>query len=85
MFAWIEPGVGFLEESTMLSQRAWRHERQRTPIAGGCRVTDRVNFAPRLVPLGPVYRLIFEGIFRLRHRRLHRWFGTIGASRARSA
>ena len=45
----IEPGRGFLERSTMLSQRLWEHERTIEPLAGGgCTVTDRVAWEPRL-------------------------------------
>jgi hypothetical protein len=70
----IEPGHGFLESSTMLSQRRWVHERTLTPVDGGCRVTDRVKFEPRLPGLGRVFLPLFRFFFRHRHRRLARWF-----------
>ena len=39
----VEPGRGFLERSTMLSQRLWEHERTLEPLgANRCRITDRV-------------------------------------------
>jgi len=70
----IEPGRGFLESSTMLSQRRWVHERTLEAVPGGCRVTDRIEFEPRLpVPAGVFLRL-FRFFFRHRHRRLGRFF-----------
>ncbi len=74
-FERIEPGRGFLETSTMLSQRRWIHERTLDPEGTGCRVTDRVRFEPR-VPgvtwlLGPLYHRVFLH----RHRQLRKAFG----------
>jgi ligand-binding SRPBCC domain-containing protein len=71
----VEPGRGFLESSTMFSQRRWIHERTLEPVAGGCRVTDRVAFEPRLALAGPVFRPVFRFFFRWRHRQLRRAFG----------
>lgn len=68
----ITPGVGFREESTMASQRSWVHERVLKDVPGGCRVTDRIAFTPRLPWLAPVYRAVFLRLFRHRHRRLAR-------------
>ena len=70
----VEPGRGFHEDSTMLSQRRWVHERRLDPVPGGCRVTDRISFEPRLGFLGALLRPVFEAIFRHRHRRLARYF-----------
>jgi hypothetical protein len=71
----LEPARGFLERSRMLSQRQWEHERTLEPHGGGCVVTDRVAFAPRLrLPPG-VFRPLFAAVFRHRHRRLRRRFG----------
>ncbi len=72
----IEPGRGFLEDSTMLSQRRWVHERTLAPVDGGCRVTDHIRFEPRLPGLGGVFLPLFRFFFRHRHRRLARYFGT---------
>jgi hypothetical protein len=71
----IEPGRGFLERSTMLSQRLWEHERTIEPESGGCLVTDRVAWEPRLPLPGAVARPLFAAFFRHRHRRLRRRFG----------
>jgi len=72
----IEPGRWFHERSTMLSQRAWEHERVLVAEERGTRLIDRVHFTPRVPGSGILYRPIFEQIFRHRHRRLRRRFGS---------
>lgn len=71
----VEAGHGFLERSPMLSQRRWEHERTLEDAGGGCRVTDRVRFEPRIGPLAPLLLPLFRAVFRHRHRRLRREFG----------
>jgi len=69
----LEPGRGFLERSSMLSQRLWEHERALEPLGEGrCRVTDRVAWEPRLPLPGASLRPLVGAIFRHRHRRLRR-------------
>ncbi len=75
----LEPGRGFHEDSTMLSQRRWVHRRSLEPVAGGTRVTDRIAFEPRLPFLGGLLRPVFRSVFRHRHRRLAARFGRIDA------
>lgn len=78
----IEPGRGFLERSPMLSQRVWEHERRVEPVEGGCIVTDRVRFEPRLPMPGGVLLPLVRAIFHHRHRRLRAHFGgTAGPTR----
>ncbi len=74
----VEPGVRFLERSTMGSMRRWEHERTLTPIADGTRVHDRLTLEPRLpVPgLGALLTTIVSAFFRHRHRRLQKYFST---------
>jgi ligand-binding SRPBCC domain-containing protein len=74
----LEEGRGFLERSSMLSQRSWEHERTLEPNAeGGCLITDRLRWEPRLgLPGGPLRPLI-RALFRHRHRRLRRRFGGV--------
>ena len=71
----LEPGRNFLERSTMLSQRLWEHERTLESVPGGCVITDRVAWEPRLgLPpraLSPVIGFFFGH----RHKRLRRRFG----------
>lgn len=74
-FVEVEPGRRFLERSRLLSQRIWEHERSIDPAPGGCRVADRVRFAPRLPLLAPLHAAVFRMVFRWRHRNLRRAFG----------
>jgi hypothetical protein len=72
----IDLGRGFLERSMMLSQRLWEHERTIEPLpSGGCTLTDRIAWEPRLPLPGRLLRPLFGAFFRHRHRRLHRQFG----------
>ena len=68
------PGHRFLEQSTMLTQSRWEHERTVAAIAGGCRVVDRLAWRGRVAPLGALYRLAVPVLFRHRHARLRRLF-----------
>jgi ligand-binding SRPBCC domain-containing protein len=71
----LEPGRGFLERSQMLSQRVWEHERTLKATVGGCVVTDRLRWQPRLgLPARPL-RPVIRWFFRHRHKRLRRHFG----------
>ena len=74
-FERIEPGRGFREVSTMLSQRRWVHERRIDPVDGGCRVVDRIQFEPRIPGLRWLFLPILRATFRHRHRRLRAAFG----------
>lgn len=71
----LDPDRGFLERSTMLSQRIWEHERTLEPVGGGCLVTDRVAWEPRFGFPGRPLRPLFSSIFKHRHRRLRNHFG----------
>jgi hypothetical protein len=73
----LEPGRGFLERSKMLSQRVWEHERTIEPAEGGCTVTDRLSWQPRLgLPATPL-RPVIRWFFRHRHKRLRHHFGGV--------
>lgn len=71
----LDPGEGFLERSTMLSQRSWEHERTLRAVEGGCEIADRVGWQPRLGLPGAPLRPAIGWFFRHRHRRLRRHFG----------
>lgn len=73
----LEDGRRFLERSPMMSMRLWEHERTVEPVAGGCTVTDRVRFQPRLAAAARPMRRLFNAFFRHRHRRLQRRFGGV--------
>jgi ligand-binding SRPBCC domain-containing protein len=73
------PGSRFLERSTMLSMRAWEHERTVTALGpDSCEVRDRLGYelrAPlRAVGLGRVLVPALRRVFAHRHRRLQRHF-----------
>lgn len=78
-FVAVEPGRRFVERSSLLTQRVWEHERRIEPTPAGCRLTDRVRFAPRVAWLAPVFASVFHAVFRLRHHNLRRAFGTAAA------
>jgi ligand-binding SRPBCC domain-containing protein len=71
----LDRGRGFLEQSTMLTQRRWDHERTIEPRDSACVLTDRIRYEPR-VPLPDfILRPLFAAVFRYRHRRLRRRYG----------
>ena len=74
-FASLEPGRGFLERSCLLSARLWEHERTLEVTPGGCYLTDRVRFVPRVLGTGAALGPIYRAAFRYRHSRLRRRFG----------
>jgi ligand-binding SRPBCC domain-containing protein len=75
----VDPARGFHECSHSLLQRYWEHERTVEPgERGGCVVTDRVDFAPRLHGVGWLLRPVMRAVFRHRHRRLAAAFGRLG-------
>jgi hypothetical protein len=72
----IEPGHGFLERSTMLSQRLWEHERTiEAEEEGGTTISDRLAWEPRLPLPGHLLRPAIATVFRHRHKQLRRHFG----------
>lgn len=77
----LDPGRGFLERSTMLSQRLWEHERTIEPSEGGCEISDRVRWELRLGLPGKPLRPAIAWFFRHRHKRLRRYFGGVELDR----
>jgi ligand-binding SRPBCC domain-containing protein len=76
VLASLDPGRGFHERSTMLSQRVWEHERWIEPDGEGVSIVrDRLTFVPRLGLPGRAVEPIVRAVFRHRHRRLRRRFG----------
>lgn len=79
MLVELDPGKRFLENSTMLAIKDWQHERILTPTkSGGCRVEDKLAFRMRLPLPGSAYitSLVLTQVFRHRHRKLAKRFGT---------
>jgi ligand-binding SRPBCC domain-containing protein len=72
----LDPGRGFSERSALGSARAWHHDRRVEPLrGGGCTVTDRIAFEPRVAAVGRLQEIVFGLMFRWRHRRLRKRFG----------
>ncbi len=70
------PARGFDERSHSWTQRRWIHRRRVFATGQGCRVTDELEFEPRLPFAAPLVRVIVAALFRHRHRRLRRAFGS---------
>ena len=65
----------------MLSARVWEHERTLEPLpAGGARVSDRVEFVPRIRLTARLHRAVIRALFAHRHRRLRARFGAAGSA-----
>lgn len=71
----LRPQEGFLERSSMLWQRCWEHERTLEAASGGCVITDRIRYEPRVPLPDALLRPMFVRVFRHRHRRLRRRYG----------
>jgi ligand-binding SRPBCC domain-containing protein len=72
----LDPPHGFLERSTMLSMRDWEHRRTIEPDGAGCVLTDEIRYEPRVPVSDVLVRPVYALIFRIRHRRLRRHFGS---------
>lgn len=75
MFTKFYPEGGFVEQSTMLSIKTWRHERTLEVTQVGCLLTDYVSLVPRIPITGPLFYLLGRALFRWRHAYLRRTFG----------
>ncbi len=67
----------FIETSRSLLQRLWRHERSVTESAHGTIIRDVVTVMPRFGFAAPVTGAIVRVIFRHRHKRLARLYGSV--------
>ncbi|WP_028079964.1 hypothetical protein [Solimonas soli] len=67
---------GFQEHSSSWLQRQWRHRRVVELLPGGARLVDELEIVPRFAPPWLV-RFFVACIFRHRHRRLRRHFGSL--------
>ena len=70
------PGHHFFEQSRMLTQSRWWHERTVEAVPGGSRIVDRLRWEGRGRSLGALFGLAVPVLFRHRHRRL---CGRLGA------
>jgi hypothetical protein len=82
----LDPPRGFLERSTMFSQRVWEHERtiERAPdVADACVVTDAIRYEPRLLVPDFIVNRLYAAVFRYRHHRLRKRYGGTPLPQAR--
>ena len=70
-----DEGVGFLEDSSSILHRRWRHRRSITPAGTGCVLTDVVEVEPRLPGTQRMTGWIVGRIFDRRHMVLATEFG----------
>lgn len=75
MLARLDDGTEFVERSHMASQRLWEHVRTLSEDEGGCLLTDRLTWEPRLGLPGVALRPSIRWFFEHRHSRLRRRFG----------
>ena len=68
------PGRRFLEQSQMLTQAWWQHERVVDDAGAGARITDRLSWRGRNRVFEALYARMVPVIFTHRHRRLRRHF-----------
>ena len=71
----VTPGEGFVEASSSTINAKWTHERRITPVQGGCRIVDRVEYRCRLAMLGYLLLPVYKYVFRRRHRNLRARYG----------
>lgn len=77
-----EPGVRFVDRQIVGPYRWWHHEHTFASVGGGTRVTDQVEFLPRLHWLsGRMVQRDVERIFAYRQATLPRLFGKEARSR----
>lgn len=69
------PGRGFVETSSSTVNAQWNHTRIVFPIAGGCRVTDSLEYQSRVPLLGYLLKPAYQLVFWWRHRRIRAKFG----------
>jgi ligand-binding SRPBCC domain-containing protein len=70
-----EPGVCFVDRQLVGPYLWWRHEHRFEAVSGGTRVTDQVDYAPRLGWVsGALVRRNLRRIFAYRHEALRGYF-----------
>ena len=71
----IDPGRGFEERSSSVTNKRWEHSRAIASHNAGCLVVDSVRFESRLPLVGAMLLPVYRAIFRSRHRYLRRKHG----------
>ena len=70
-----DDGTGFVEDSTSILHRRWRHHRVITPLGTGCVLTDVVDVEPRLPATEQMTGWLVTQVFDRRHAVLTTVFG----------
>ncbi len=79
----VDEGHRFVESSSSWLQRRWQHERTLVDVPpANCSVIDRLVIEPRIGPAKPLVVVIVRKLFKHRHRRLAKRFGTTGVTRS---
>lgn len=64
----------FEENSSSLMHHFWKHHRILTTVENGTKITDTIQFLPRLPLIGYLLKPIYQFVFGHRHKRLnHRY------------
>lgn len=71
----LDMGSGLVEQSPMTGMAYWRHERRIVDAGTGCKVTDTLEFEPKVLP--GMTAMLIDLFFNHRHRRLRRMFGKL--------
>ena len=71
----VDVGRGFVEQSPLLTQKLWEHERAIQPGEHGCELVDRICHVPRVPIARRVQSGLLHQVFLHRHRRLRKRFG----------
>ena len=66
---------GFEERSSSWMNSLWAHTRTVEPDGAFCKIQDAVEFMPRVKIIGRLAALIYQSVFRHRHKRLKVRFG----------
>ncbi|MFZ6644900.1 hypothetical protein ACO0LO_04245 [Undibacterium sp. TJN25] len=74
----IYAGAGFQENSSSWANKEWRHRRMVAARGDGCTVTDHVVVAGRIPFVAALLMPVYEFVFRHRHRRLRKKYGSTG-------
>ena len=61
---------GFEERSSSWMNSLWEHKRTVAPDGASCKIHDVVEFTPRIRIIGGLAALIYQTVFRHRHKRL---------------
>ncbi|MCK5050263.1 MAG: hypothetical protein KAS53_00895 [Candidatus Cloacimonetes bacterium] len=74
-FVKIDSPTQFHEQSSSIGFKKWTHIRTLETVERGCRLTDKVEYEPRIPILGGALHPVFLGLFKHRQKYLRKKFG----------